>query len=247
MSEEVKTGDVQNTEVVSDIEHKLPVIKSKPKRFRKFAGQRNYQYETHDANGNKVSNETEEEWRERVIREWSDLDGLGLSDNAFIFHDKDVNEDGTSKGLHAHCVATFKDGKSQSSAFKALGCSSMQNCKPVIKSKVGAYRYLCHLTDEAMNQKKYIYDWHDVICLSADLERPLDYRDCISRYRGEKEEADREEGLNSMLVDVVCGRATLDNIRDIYANDNLGVGWSLSDWYKRKSTFEEAERECRSV
>lgn len=215
---------------------------SKEKRFKKYAVQRNYQFETHDKDGNVSSTETEKEWKERIICEFSDLKSLRAENIAFIFHDKDVNDDGTSKGLHVHAVVTFKNGLPQSNALKLTGCSSERNCLGV-KNKVGAYRYLIHVTEDSLNAMKYIYDWHDVICVSADPDKPLDYRRCLSRSKSKEDEDEQNNARNQCLLDVLKGNMNLELVRNCYINDTFGVGWNIETWYKHKTSYESAEKE----
>lgn len=215
--------------------------KPEEKRFRKYAIQRNYQFETHDENGNLVSDETESEWKSRVIREWTDLETLKALDIAYIFHDKDINDDGTSKGLHVHAVVTFKDSIPQSNAMKLSGCSSKQNCQGV-KNKVGAYRYLIHITEKAINEGKHIYPVEEVVTLSA-RDKALIYRDAIKHKKTDEDEKDAESAMIRCLSDVVQGNESVASIRRMYVEDSFNVAWNLKLWYKQKSTYEQAERE----
>lgn len=215
--------------------------KSEDVRFRKYAIQRNYQYETHDADGNLTSNETESEWKARVIREFSDLESMKAVDIAYIFHDKDVNEDGTSKGLHVHAVITFKDSVPQSNAMKLSGCSSKQNCQGV-KNKVGAYRYLIHITEKAINEGKHIYPVENVVTVSI-TDKPLIFRDAIKHKKTDEDEKDAETALIRCLRDVAEGKESVSSVRNMYVEDSFNVAWNLKLWYRQKSTFEQAEKE----
>ena len=90
--------------------------------FRRFCVQRSFYFDTHDKDGNLLENApTETEWKESILKLWLDFDNLSLDENLIIFHDKDLNEDGTEKGLHAHCVPHFRNPISQESAMKKLG------------------------------------------------------------------------------------------------------------------------------
>lgn len=106
-------------------------MKKKDKKYRRFDVNRNYQFETHDDDGNQISDITEAEWREKVISEINDLfSNSCVTEVFYIFHDNDINDDGTSKGLHVHLVVTFADGKTQTSVVKLLMASSVHNCLP---------------------------------------------------------------------------------------------------------------------
>ena len=82
-------------------------MKKSDKRFRRFDVQRNYQFETHDKNGNQTSDITESNWRVKVISEMRSLFDSGVVEVMYAFHDKDVNNDGTSKGLHVHMAVSY--------------------------------------------------------------------------------------------------------------------------------------------
>ncbi len=56
-------------------------MKKSDKRYRRFDVQRNYQFETHDSDGNKISDISESEWREKVVSEIRSL-----------FNDSDIIE-----------------------------------------------------------------------------------------------------------------------------------------------------------
>ena len=146
------------------------MAKDKYSQYFKFDVQRNFQFETHDDKGNKTSDMTESEWRKKIISEIRDYMNDGQRDDGLVeifyaFHDLDVNDDGTSKGLHVHFVATFFKKRSQSSAIKFFGASSVHNCQPC-KSYVDSLRYLIHVSENALNDKKTIYlpdivsGWH---------------------------------------------------------------------------------------
>ena len=108
------------------------MAKKHASEYFKFDVQRNYQFETHDDKGNQTSDITESEWRSKVITEIRGYMNDGQRDNGLVeifyaFHDRDINDDGTSKGLHVHFVATFAKKRLQTSAVKFFGASSVQN------------------------------------------------------------------------------------------------------------------------
>lgn len=211
-----------------------------PDKYTNYAIQRNYQFETHDKNGNLTSNETEVEWRQRVSSEWT-CSNLKAKSIAYIFHDKDINDDGTSKGLHVHGVISFTTGIPQSNAMMLSKCSSPQNCAGV-KNKVSAYRYLIHVTNNAINECKHIYSPSDVVCLSADPNKPFNYAKAMSQSKSREDEKESLKMLDKCLEDVTLGKATLPEI-EIYKKDTYDLRWSLSKWHKDKSKYAECEKE----
>lgn len=131
--------------------------KSKPKRYRSYAAQRSYEYDS------QLTGETKDEWKSRIKAEWT-LENLSAISIILIFHDNDVDENGVPKGLHVHAVINFKESQTQSNAVRLTKCSNERNCEGV-HDKVGAYRYLLHATDNALNAKKHVYDADKAICL----------------------------------------------------------------------------------
>lgn len=143
-------------------------VEYKEKRARSYFAQRNYYYETHDINGKRTSNETQAEWKKRVLSEIKSVAGVKMF--AMIFHDKDVLDDGTPKGLHVHILITFESAKTPSAAMKPLGTSSVQNTQPV-RNKIHAARYLTHISEDAINKDKHRYDKSEVICYNCEYSK----------------------------------------------------------------------------
>lgn len=217
--------------------------------YRMFAVQRNFQFETHDKDGNLCSNETETEWRERVIKEWLALVGTVLECLVMIFHDRDINEDGTTKGLHVHAVLKFINQHSEKAAMKVLGASSVQNCKHV-KSKVRAYRYLIHVSEDALNKKKTIYLPTDVFYWKYDKKSgevikmgAIDFQKLMSKKEKTEERQDIETARNICVADVMCGRATVSDIKERYKKDRFDCGWNHATFIEDKYLYERAHND----
>ena len=128
---------------------------AKDERVRPYTMQRNYAYESHDADG-KFNGLTEEQWKQQICDEWTS-DNLKADYVCFIFHDKDKDDHGSPKPLHVHGCVYFKNPTSQSQAVELTGCSSDLNCK-AINNKSQAYRYLLHITEQAIADEKHVYD-----------------------------------------------------------------------------------------
>lgn len=97
------------------------------------------------------------EWKKKILQEYKHLEKTDYS--AVIFHDKDKLEDGTDKSLHCHIV------------FRTNGLQSISNVKKSVMahndrrdnfgfaiSEGGSLRYLLHLSEEALKDKKHRYD-----------------------------------------------------------------------------------------
>lgn len=217
-------------------------------KFRRFCVQRSYYFDTHDRDGNLIENApTESEWKELILKQWIDFEELNIDENLIIFHDNDLNEDGTEKGLHAHCVPHFKNPISQESAVKKFGASSLQNCTHC-KNYSGAVQYLLHVTQEAINAMKTIYLPEKIIGYALDKDGDkvkLSVREIQERMRRktEKKKAEQEQVKSDLLTEVSEGRLLPSEVRQLYKDDEYGVGLSLLQYQKDKSLYVSAEKE----
>lgn len=207
----------------------------KPKKARNYFIQRNFFFDVHDDAGILVSNETEEEWKERIKREWTP-ENLKADSIAMIFHDKDI-KGGSPVGLHVHAVVNFKDSQPISNALRLTGCTGEKNCL-VIKSKSGAYRYLIHVTNKAINEMKHIYSPDEVICLTAS-GKSFDFTKAMTTASDKRDEKQDLKLLDSLLTSVAKGIITVSEAKTEYMSE---IG-SASQWYKVKRSFMEAENE----
>jgi hypothetical protein len=218
--------------------------------------QRSYYYETHDKDGNITSNETEDEWRKRIIAEIA-VSGVMIGKKIvkiyLIFHDKDFDENGNPKGLHCHAVVWFENGVFPNVAMARLGCSRQKNCfNPA--DLVQALRYLIHVSKKSLNEDKHIYSPDEVIAVSADTQKPIEpYRKAIqdsdrkqkkqTAMDGQNQKALAKQAMSTLLEETATGKRTITTIPAIYKTDSLKVGFTLADWYTHKSKYVEAERE----
>ena len=219
-------------------------MKKSDKRFRRFDVQRNFQYETHDDKGNKTSDVTETEWCEKVISEMRGLFDSGAIEVMYAFHDKDINDDGTSKGLHVHMVVTFKDPKTQTSAVKLLGASSLHNCQSC-NSYVDSVRYLTHRAEDAMNCMKYPYNIDVVrgwrVSDGSIVELTMrDVMEAMSRKNDKKARAEQKKVKDSCAVAVMTGESVVSDVLDVYLRDSQGVGLAPTDYLQDMSLYERA-------
>lgn len=219
----------------------------KTKRFYKFILQRNFQYETHDENGNVKSAITESEWREKVENEFYQLFQNGVIEIFYAFHDKDINGDGTSKGLHVHAVVTYRDAKTLTSVVKHLGASSIHNCERCA-SYCDAVRYLTHDSEEAINDMKYHYDlsvvrgWREVgnVIVSLTLGDVMRAR---VRATPKKDKRKQKKVRDECMLAVMNGSAVISDVRDCYVQDSSGVGLSSVDFLTDKRILKDASAE----
>lgn len=217
-------------------------MKKSEKSYYKYDVQRNYQFETHDENGNKISDITELEWREKVTAEIHELLNSGVTEVFYAFHDKDINDDGTSKGLHVHEVVTFSHAKKQSAAIKNLGASSVHNCSPC-DSYVDSIRYLSHRSESAQNEMKYPYNI-DVVHgwrISEDgsvIDLTIyDVLEAGSRKNTKKARKEQKKVKDSCAVAIMNGDSIVSDVRDVYLEDTQNVGLSPVDYLTDKHIY----------
>lgn len=116
---------------------------------------------------------------------------------AYIFHDKDVKEDGSFKTPHYHLLLRFPNAKTKSAVRKLTTIDSLDadttiNFQRLINSK-SMYQYLMHNTKEARDAKKTPYDESLVI---ADDKT---YWNDVTSFKSGENEAFLEDLLNPQL------------------------------------------------
>lgn len=224
--------------------------------------QRNYQYESQQ------SGESESQWRDRVSAEWR-LDGpAGIHTKTtaaisatVIFHDRDIDDDGNPKGLHAHGIMEFKEhaGITQEQAMAWLGVSAPESCQPPRSGKSAAYQYLTHVSQSAMAARKIVYDRADLqISLLPDQEQMYRagrlglvgwYYDACSNVRARDAEltaADRKKkAVNAYVQAVSRGQVTADQAYDLIEQDDAVVDFTAMDAQKYEPNMRQAENRYR--
>lgn len=194
---------------------------SKKIRKRLFFVQKSYLYDIQDENGN-INNEiTEEEWKKKILSEWT-LEKLEAKTIAIIFHDKDRLEDGEKKGLHVHGIVDFKNARYQEGVITLMKLTSEYNCQ-FVKSRCEAFRYLTHISESAINEKKYRYRDDEVYIFD---EKNRKYEDFVVRSEDKKEKKkDKEElemMLESMVEDIFDGnKIPVECENELLANDKI--------------------------
>lgn len=205
-----------------------------PSRYHNYTAQRNYSYESHDADRN-FNGLTEEEFKARIRAEWAP-DKLKANSVVFIFHDADIGEDGTPTGLHAHAVINFEDALTPSNAMKRLGCSKQKDCREIKDSEhsVLAYRYLLHITEKAIDEGKHIYDEQYLEFYTAD-GKPFNYHKAISCAEAEKKETkDSRKMLKKILEDIADGKYEKPIMSHILLNPEYSKMLIMNPSYKSK-------------
>lgn len=223
--------------------------------------QRNYYYETHDANGNKI-NESEAAWRNRVIEEIATVPSMvqkGIQRIYLIFHDMDKDKNGKSMELHCHFVVWFKDSDVWDRVHRKLGCSDHENNCIHPDDKVESLRYLTHVSKDALNSGyKHIYDSDKVIAVSADQDKPIvPYLKVImdserQKAREKKSANDKTSMIQksakaNLMKAIAIGQMTIKEVRSAIINDIPEVGFTMLDWLHEEKYFEQAEQEYLSA
>lgn len=205
-------------------------------RYTNWSIQLSYIYFISDANGNVVKNMSENQWKDYIRELIQQLVTNGTVDTvSWIFHDKDVDKDGNPKGLHVHMIVNVKGGKEQTAMMTMFGSTRSQDVKNV-KKKSSAYQYLIHVTQTALKEKKHIYNFSEIECLSKDANFNL----MKQFYPTKKDNADEENLRDICHGKVMTGELTVKEVRSVYLHTD-GIGTSA--WVKERRSYEADEKE----
>lgn len=174
-------------------------------RDRYYTAQRNSYYDLHDENGNETGM-TEEQWKDQIREEWS-CKNLNADHVVLIFHETDTEVDDhgneKKKHLHVHACIKFHDSITPSEALKRTKCSRESDCK-MMKDKAQAYRYLLHITEKALSEHKYIYEYK---ALEIEVVKgKFDYYKEIMKSADKEEITDEKKLLRKVLKDIASGK-----------------------------------------
>ena len=172
---------------------------------RNYMLQRNYEYDSHDEK-HVFNGLTEEEWKARIRAEWSP-DVLKANHVTIIFHDED-KENGIAKSLHAHAITNEKDTMSHSNMLTLSKCSCVENCTPIRQENLAnAYRYLLHITEQAMKDKKHIYSENELVFLEADAHEfgLKQYHDIIVKKHENEDLKNAKDVISKAIKDIQKG------------------------------------------
>lgn len=232
------------------------------KRGRVF-GMRNYFFETHDATGAPLPNAlTEEEWKKKTLAELAKVcDAIGES-IAIIYHDKDKDKKRKPKGLHLHFVMRFKARKAKTldyfiTEFKkasgfdltGYGQQTKKNFQLVNNTRQ-AYKYLIHISETALKDKKHIYDVSEVIVYSRVKEGDKyvlkrldkDNANAFMQHAFVMTDKDLQKGEcaavtpqtpadfdDAMELLIRCGKVTVDEVRHAYEMNPLNIKYKSDE------------------
>lgn len=237
-------------------------------RARKWFGMRNYHFETHDANGVRVVQTTEAQWRANVINELMTNSKAKVNSVAFVFHDRDYDDHGNPKPLHVHLVVEFQDARERKSVaqdmcFKDPNNVRSDNLKRAVA--VGSvYRYLTHTTDQAMKDGKVRYAVQELYVYIRDKKGVMTrlvgdaleewYRKKIrTRAKEVGPKADMEGAWHDISEAIKRGKLIvspddvnewLDARKELYGFDDVSVSTFERTRYKQ---LEEEARKARKV
>ncbi len=217
------------------------MVKKKPidpnARKRKYFGQISYEYEK-----NADPNLTEDDFKQSVEKRIKEL--CQNDDDVFyyIYHDKDINEDGTPKYLHVHFVIIFKNAHSYQSVYNALKISRQENLE-VVRSSIKACRYLTHRNERNMSEGKYPYNIDEVIQSSNG--------NYLNAIMGEIKNHSTEKSDDGLEVDDYClelsYQISSEGLLPLEAKENLFEQFTQRTaqkaWNQNKRQFEENRQE----
>lgn len=191
------------------------------KGSRNYALQRNYEYDSHDAN-HVFNGLTEEDWKKQILAEWS-ADVLKANHVSIIFHDADKDENGVLKPLHAHAITNEEETMSQANMTRYSRCSSEENCTPIRQENLAnAYRYLLHISEKAVKDKKHIYSEDELIFSEANGHEfgLKQYHDVIVKKQENEDLKNAKEIISKAIKDIHAGKYDFANTYEnaIYFN-----------------------------
>lgn len=217
--------------------------------FRRFDVERSFWYETHDKDGNvRPDAPTVDEWKKQVLAQWTDFEKLEADECLIAFHDLDMHPDtGEAKPLHAHGVIHFVNAHSEQAVAELMHVSGRKNCQHC-KNYSGSVQYLIHVTQDAINEEKHIYPVETIqgFALDENKEKVQLTREEIQHRmvrKTSKKKQEDEQVKSELIADVMEGRKTIPEVREVYKTDEVGIGLNLLKFQKDKSMYVSAERE----
>lgn len=206
-------------------------------RKRKFFGQISYEYEK-----NADPNLTEEDFKKSVEKRIKEYCQHDEDTYYIIFHDKDINDDGALKPLHAHFYIDFKNARPFSTVYKALGISRKENLE-FVRSSIKACRYMTHRNERNMAEGKFPYNVDEVIQSSNG--------DYINSIMGEIKNHNKEKSDDGSEVEEYCldlsYQISSDGLLPLEAKQALFEQFTQRTaqkaWNSNKRIFEENRQE----
>ncbi|MDG4978309.1 Rep family protein [Lactococcus lactis] len=204
------------------------------KKFRTWNITLNYDYEVHDENGNRTSDLTREEWKLKIQK----IISFNCEDGwcSYIFHEKDILEDGLPKPLHVHILKNYKNARTKSSVMKMFNVSRDANCTNA-RSITSSARYLTHRTSQAMDDGKHQYNIDEVQTINCD------YLELI-KNKSDKTISQKEidEIVIGLSIDIGNGRLYWLKAREILI-DRFDEIEGTKLWNKHSRIFEKNFKE----
>lgn len=206
-------------------------------RKRKFFGQISYEYEK-----NADPNLTEEDFKKSVEKRIKEYCQHDEDTYYIIFHDKDINDNGTLKPLHAHFYIDFKNARPFSTVYKALDISREENLE-FVRSSIKACRYMTHRNERNMAEGKFPYNVDEVIQSSNG--------DYINSIMGEIKNHNKEKSDDGSEVEEYCldlsYQISSDGLLPLEAKKALFEQFTQRTaqkaWNSNKRIFEENRQE----
>ncbi|HEL0578871.1 TPA: hypothetical protein TUT16_000035 [Streptococcus equi subsp. zooepidemicus] len=206
-------------------------------RKRKFFGQISYEYEK-----NADPNLTEDDFKKSVEKRIKEYCQHDEDTYYIIFHDKDINDDGTLKPLHAHFYIDFKNARPFSTVYKALDISRKENLE-FVRSSIKACRYMTHRNERNMAEGKFPYNVDEVIQSSNG--------DYINSIMGEIKNHNKEKSDDGSEVEEYCldlsYQISSDGLLPLEAKKALFEQFTQRTaqkaWNSNKRIFEENRQE----
>lgn len=223
----------------------------KPDQFYRFNVKISYKYFVEDENGNRKNDMTEPEWRKMMVDKLRTLvfaDDSPIKELFYIFHDRDVTEDGNTKGLHIHFIVWLDKNskKSPSAAMKYFGATRQPDCQ-VCNNYTNSAQYLCHISPDAIEKMKTVYLPEDVHGWRRDDEGEItattlyDFQKVMAG-KGARKDKQEVRAIEDRLLDkVIDGDMTVDSACENYLEKRERGQVSARDYLELVPYLNKAE------
>lgn len=133
---------------------------------------RHYSYDSSDQN-KLYAGITIDDWKKMIIELIEEVvKDCEMNFLTYIFHDKDIDDDGNPVPIHVHVFLEFKESIYQKDVKNMFGTSSMHNTQNV-RSGFRVSKYMIHISDDALDKGKTFYMPNEVVSYGCDYSELL--------------------------------------------------------------------------
>lgn len=210
------------------------------KRYRLFSGVRNYEFDTHDSEGNLTLDISVDEWKQSIIETFQKVDNAEIW---FIFHDKDIipatdTEKEKIKPIHCHFVLKNENSKWPQSVMKSTGTNEREIEK--VNSISGSMRYLTHTTDKSMNERKHRYGISELYYFKngVKMDDKIKREEYTAKIVGKEIHNEEENAfVDTSKIKILQGEIRKSEIRKYFVDEFGEMKGSLLFLKKKKELY----------